>query len=670
MKALAKLVYTGYTNTYHVYTSSEKGLESKGGFIMVNRQEAIFAPLSGKVMQLDQVPDPTFSEKMMGDGLAIEPTDGKVVAPIDGEIVQLFPTKHAIGLRGKSGVEVLIHIGLETVSLNGEGFEAHVKQGDRVKVGDPLVTFDIDFIKEKAASHITPIIITNSDAINIVEKTVETTVVGGESILFQTQTVAEEKAKDTPNKNQMQYSQEAEDIIAAVGGLDNINAATHCVTRLRFALDDEEKVDHEALEDMALVKGSFSTNGQFQVVIGQGTVDKVYTAMVKESGIDEASKDDVKAAGGKKQNFLQQGIKVLADIFIPILPAIVTAGLLMGLNNILANGGIFGEQSIIEMYPQWAGIADMINIIANTAFTFLPALIGWSAVKRFGGNELLGVVLGLIMVHPALLNAWDYGKALEEGGIPVWNLFGFEVDKVGYQGQVLPVLFASWILAKIEIFLKKRVIDSLQLLVVAPIALLVTGFLTFIIIGPITFAIGNGITDGLVAVFDHFAIIGGLVYGAIYAPLVITGMHHTFLAVDLQLIGSTGSTFLWPILALSNIAQGSAAFAMMLVAKDEKLKGLAGTSGISAWLGITEPALFGVNLRFKYPFFAAIIGSAIAGAFITMQHVLANSIGVGGVPGIFSIIPEGWTSFLIGMTIVIVVPFVITYFIAQRKLNK
>ncbi|API94277.1 trehalose permease IIC protein [Virgibacillus sp. 6R] len=465
----------------------------------------------------------------------------------------------------------------------------------------------------------------------------------------------------------MQFAEEAKDIVKAIGGANNIQAATHCVTRLRFALKDEDKVDTQALEDLNIVKGSFTANGQFQVVIGQGTVDKVYQAMIEKTGIREASKEEVKAVSGQKQNALQRGVKVLADIFIPILPAIVTAGLLMGINNILANPGIFGRQAVIEMYPQWAGIADMINIIANTALTFLPALIGWSAMKRFGGSELLGIVLGLILVHPALLNAWEYGAALKEGTVPTWNLFGLEVNKIGYQGQVLPVLFASWLLAKIELFLRKRIWDSIQLLVVAPVALLVTGFLTFIIIGPITFTIGNWITDGLVALFDQYAVIGGFVYGALYAPMVITGMHHTFLAVDLQLIGSTGSTFLWPILALSNIAQGAAAFAIMLAAKDDKLKGLAGTSGISAWLGITEPAMFGVNLRFKYPFIAAIIGSSIAGAFITMQKVLATTVGVGGVPGIFSIIPGNWTSFFIGMAIVIVVPFIITYAIALRK---
>lgn len=641
---------------------------------MKNRREQLYAPLSGKVVTLSNVPDPTFAEKMMGDGIAIEPENGQVVSPVNGEIIQVFPTKHALGIKSETGAEVLIHIGLETVHLNGEGFETHVKQGDQVKVGDPLITFDLPFIKEKASHHVTPIIITNSDEFQIFEETPVTMVTAGESPLFKLTGEKEAEEKETPvskssSAHQGEYSEEAEQIIAAVGGTDNIMAATHCVTRLRFVLADEDKVDQDALESIDLVKGSYTANGQYQVVIGQGTVDRVYAAMVKNSGVEEKSKDEVKAAGGNKQNWLQRGIKVLGDIFIPILPAIVTAGLLMGLDNILANGGIFAEQSVIEMYPQWAGIADMINIIANTAFTFLPALIGWSAVKRFGGNELLGVVLGLIMVHPDLLNAWAYGDALKEGSVPVWDILGLEIDKIGYQGQVLPVLFASWLLAKIEVFLKKRVPDSLQLLVVAPIALLVTGFLTFLIIGPVTFTIGNWITDGLVSVFDSFAVIGGFVYGAIYAPLVITGMHHTFLAVDLQLIGSIGATFLWPILALSNIAQGSAAFAMMFVAKDERLKGLAGTSGISAWLGITEPALFGVNLRYRYPFVAAMIGSAIAGGYITMRKVMASSVGVGGVPGIFSIIPDGWLSFIIGIVIVMIVPFVITFIIAKRKLT-
>ncbi|MEC1688642.1 PTS system trehalose-specific EIIBC component [Bacillus sp. FSL R5-0560] len=466
-----------------------------------------------------------------------------------------------------------------------------------------------------------------------------------------------------------ELNRSARQIVEAVGGAENIAAATHCVTRLRFALIDESKVDQEALDQIDVVKGSFSTNGQFQVVIGQGTVNKVYAELVEETGIGESTKDDVKKASEKNMNPLQRAVKTLADIFIPILPAIVTAGLLMGINNILTAQGIFfNTKSIVQVYPQWADLANMINLIAGTAFTFLPALIGWSAVKRFGGNPLLGIVLGVMLVHPDLLNAWGYGAAEQSGEIPVWNLFGLEVQKVGYQGQVLPILLASYLLAKIELFLTKRTPEGIQLLVVAPITLLVTGFASFIIIGPVTFAIGNVLTSGLISVFGSFAALGGLLYGGLYSALVITGMHHTFLAVDLQLIGSKlGGTFLWPMLALSNIAQGSAALAMMFIVKDEKQKGLSLTSGISAYLGITEPAIFGVNLRYRFPFIIAMISSGLAGMYISSQGVLASSVGVGGVPGIFSIMSQYWGAFAIGMAIVLIVPFAGTYAYARLK---
>jgi trehalose PTS system EIIBC or EIIBCA component len=460
--------------------------------------------------------------------------------------------------------------------------------------------------------------------------------------------------------------QSVEQIVEAVGGKENIGAATHCVTRLRFALKDEGKVDKEKLENIDIVKGSFSANGQFQVVIGQGLVDKVYDEMVELTGINRATKQEIKDAAAEKLNPLQRAIKTLSDIFIPILPAIVTAGLLMGINNILTAKGIFfDDKAVVDLYTNFADFASMINLIANTAFVFLPGLIGWSAVNRFGGSPLLGIVLGLMLVHPDLLNAWGYGAAEK---IDTWNLFGLEIEKVGYQGQVLPVLVASYVLARIELFLKKRIPDSFQLLLVAPIALLVTGFLSFIVIGPVTFTIGKWITDGVVAIFDAVPALGGLIYGGLYAPLVITGMHHTFLAVDLQLIGTIGGTFLWPMVALSNIAQGSAAFAMMFVNRNnDKLKGLAFTSSISAWLGITEPAMFGVNLRYKYPFISAIIGSAIAGIFITINGVKAPSIGVGGLPAFFSIFTENWGAFFIGMGIVLVVPFVLTLMLAKFR---
>jgi trehalose PTS system EIIBC or EIIBCA component len=458
------------------------------------------------------------------------------------------------------------------------------------------------------------------------------------------------------------------EIIEAIGGKENINTATHCVTRLRLVLNDESLVDKDRLEDIDLVRGSFSTNGQFQIVIGQGVVDKAYKILAEETGVESASKQDVKNAAEQKMNPLQRAIKTLADIFIPILPAIVTAGLLMGINNILTQPGIFMDESVVEAFPQWADLASIINLIANTAFVFLPGLIGWSAANKFGGSPLFGMVLGLMLVHPDLLNAWGYGATDE---VPTWNILGLTVEKVGYQGQVLPVLVASYVLAKIEVWLRKRIPDAFQLLTVAPISLLVTGFLAFIVIGPITFTIGGWITDGVTSIFDAVPALGGLIYGGLYAPLVITGMHHTFLAVDLQLIGSIGGTFLWPMVALSNIAQGSAAFAMMIVEKNnDKVKGLAVSSGVSAYLGVTEPAMFGVNLRYKYPFIAAIIGSAIAGIVITIANVIAPSIGVGGIPAFFSIPANLWGAFFIGMGITIVVPFVLTLLFSKFQKKK
>jgi PTS system trehalose-specific IIC component len=454
---------------------------------------------------------------------------------------------------------------------------------------------------------------------------------------------------------------QVEDIIKAVGGKDNIEASTHCVTRLRFALYDDKLVDKDALEQNDLVKGQFSSQGQYQVVIGPGLVDKVYDEMISITGGSRASKDDVKNAASKKQNPIQRAIKTLADIFIPILPAIVTAGLLLGINNILTGKGIFFEgMALVQVYPQWTDFAAIINTIASTAFTFLPALIGWSAVVRFGGSPLLGIVLGLILVHPDLLSAYGYADAVTKGTVPVWNLFGWEVNKIGYQGQVLPVLVSAYVLAHIEKFLNKKIADSFKLLLVAPITLLITGFLAFTVIGPVTFMIGNAITSGLVYVFDLAPAVGGLIYGGLYSLLVITGMHHTFLAVDVQLIGTQGGTFLWPMLALSNIAQGAGALAMMLVLKEQKGKGLALTSSVSAFLGVTEPAIFGVNIRYKYPFVFAMIGSGIAGILLTVNHVMASSIGVGGIPGFLSIFPNNWGVFFIGMAIVLIVPFVLT----------
>ncbi|MEW4370087.1 PTS system trehalose-specific EIIBC component [Paenibacillus kandeliae] len=465
--------------------------------------------------------------------------------------------------------------------------------------------------------------------------------------------------------------EDVEKIVAAIGGKENIEVATHCVTRLRFSLLDESKIDKQALDDNELAKGYFSTQGQFQVIIGPGIVDKAYEQLIAITGGQRASKEDVKAAAIKHKSPIQQFIKTLSDIFIPLLPALVTAGLLLGINNLLTGSDIFFKgQSLVEVYPQWADFAAIVNTIASTAFTFLPALVGWSAATRFGGSPLLGVVLGLILVNPSLLSAYDYAAAYNEGTVPTWNLFGLHINAVGYQGQVLPMLVAAYVLVTIEKWLNRTVPDSFKLLVVAPVALLVTGFLAFVVIGPVTFTLGNWLTAGVVWVFSTVPWLGGLLYGGLYAPLVITGMHHTFLAVDLQLINSTGGTFLWPMLALSNIAQGAAALAMMFVIRTQKMKSLSATTSITAFLGVTEPAVFGVNVRFKYPLFMGMLGSAIGGILLTMNNVRAFAVGVGGLPGFLAINVGNWGIFFIGMAICLVIPFVGTLIwgkLATRK---
>ncbi|MCG1010621.1 PTS system trehalose-specific EIIBC component [Salinicoccus sp. ID82-1] len=455
-------------------------------------------------------------------------------------------------------------------------------------------------------------------------------------------------------------------IIEAVGGKENINAATHCVTRLRLALEDDSKVDKEKLDAIDLVKGSFAANNQFQVVIGQGTVNDAFKIFEEETGKGGGTKDEVKAAAAQKMNPLQRFIKMLGDIFIPILPAIVTAGLLLGINNLLTVQGLFWENdSIITRFPGIEGIASMINFIAVAPFIFLPVLIGWSAMKVFGGNPLLGIALGLALCHPDL--ASQYGLFDAEAGelaeIPTWNFFGLQIEQLNYQGQVLPVLVATWLLAKVEHFLNQRVHDMFKLLLVAPIALLVVGILTYTLIGPVTLFLSTIISDSIVWLFETVGVLGGAVYGLFYAPLVVTGLHHMFLAVDLQLIGTTGSTYLWPILAISNIAQGSAAFGAWVIYRQQKKKkeeGLAMTSGISGWLGVTEPAMFGVNLPLKYPFIAAVITTAIVGGIFGINGLTAASVGVGGVPGVISITEGFWLLFTIGMLIAIIVPFVLT----------
>ena len=453
------------------------------------------------------------------------------------------------------------------------------------------------------------------------------------------------------------YKEISKSILSHIGGKENVISAAHCATRLRLVLNDDKKVNVKEIEAMPAVKGSFNTSGQFQIILGSGVVDEVYKEFIKLANIKEGSKEELKKEADKKLNPLQRLLKSLADVFVPILPILVAAGLLMGINNILISQGLFIEgQSIVEAYPQFKDLAELINTFANTGFAFLPIFLGFSAAKAFGGNPYLGACIGALMIHSDLLNGYSYGAAVVEGTVPVWNIFGLTIAKVGYQGTVLPVLAAAFVLAKVEKALHKVIPSVLNNLLTPLFTVFITGILTFVVIGPIMRVVGDGITTGLLWLINTLGPVGGAIFGFLYAPIVITGMHHSFVAIETQL--------------LADIAQGAAALAVILILrKDAKMKGIASASGISALLGITEPAIFGVNLKLRYPFFGAMIGSAMGSGYVMLTKVLAISPGAAGLPGVISIRPTSIVNYVIAMIISIVVAVVSTIVIA-RFMNK
>ncbi|ABN74403.1 sucrose-specific PTS transporter subunit IIBC [Actinobacillus pleuropneumoniae] len=462
----------------------------------------------------------------------------------------------------------------------------------------------------------------------------------------------------------MNFPKIAEQAIEKLGGKSNITTLAHCATRLRLTLADESKVDKQAIENIEGVKGQFSTSGQYQIIFGSGTVNKVHAEMQKQMGIGDMSTSEVAAAGAANQPLLQRLVKGLADIFVPIIPAIVAGGLLMGIHSMLTSVGFFWEgESVASKYPQFADLIDFINTIANAPFVFLPVLLGFSATRKFGGNPFLGAALGMLLVHPALADGWNYAKTLMEGNIKYWNVLGFEIEKVGYQGTVIPTIVSAWVLATLEKGFRKFVPSYLDNLVTPMMSLFIAGVLAFTVIGPFGREAGSAISAGLTWLYDSLGFIGGAIFGTFYAPIVITGMHQTFIAVETQLLAemaNTGGTFIFPIAAMSNIAQGAACLGVAFAMKDAKVRGLAVPSGISALLGITEPAMFGVNLRYRQAFVAAMVGSGLASAFIAFFNVKAIALGAAGFLGVPSIKPDSLAMYSVGMAISFIVAFSIS----------
>lgn len=459
----------------------------------------------------------------------------------------------------------------------------------------------------------------------------------------------------------MDYAKTASLVIKYVGGKDNIKSVTHCATRLRFQLRDNGLRNEEAISDLEGVKGVFLTQSQFQIIFGSGIVNMVCDEVQKQLGTLE-EKPEEKEEG--KGNVVQRFIKMLSDIFVPIIPAIVAGGLLMGLNNLLTSPLINGR-SIIALYPMWQGLASAINTFANAPFTFLPVLIGFSATRKFGGNAFLGAAMGMIMVHPDLLNAYQIGLAQP----PVWDIFGFQIAAIGYQGTVLPVLAVSWILANIEKRLRKVTPSWLDNLTTPLLSILVTSFLTFIFVGPVLREAGNLLAAGVTWLYNTLGPVGGALFGFAYAPITMTGMHHSFIAIETQLLADsahTGGSFIFSTASMNNVAQGAAVLAVLLMTKNDKMKSICSASGISALLGITEPAMFGVTLKLKYPFYAAMAGSAAGSAYLAATKTLAQALGAAGLPGFISMKPDHYMNFAIGIILSMGVSFALTMVFWKR----
>lgn len=464
----------------------------------------------------------------------------------------------------------------------------------------------------------------------------------------------------------MDYAKIASQVIENVGGKANIKSVQHCATRLRLQLRNNDLRNEDAVSDIEGVKGVFLTQSQFQIIFGSGLVNLVCDEVQKQLGMLTAAPAEDDEKEEKKGNPLQRLVKLLSDIFVPIIPAIVAGGLLMGLNNILT-AAMFDGKSVIDLYPQWKGLATAINMFASAPFTFLPVLIGFSATKKFGGNPYLGAAMGMIMVHPDLLSAYSIGIAKA----PVWNIFGFKIAAIGYQGTVLPVLAVAFILATIEKKLHKVTPTWLDNLTTPLISIMVTSFLTFIFVGPVLREAGNLLADGITWVYNTLGFIGGGLFGLVYAPICLTGMHHSFIAIETQLIAAkatTGGSFIFTTASMNNVAQGAAVIAVLFLTKNEKMKSICSASGVSALLGITEPGMFGVTLKLKYPFYAAIIGSAVGNAYCAATKVLAQALGAAGLPGFLSMLPKDYLNFAIGLILSMAVSAVLTV-VFWKKFN-
>ena len=469
------------------------------------------------------------------------------------------------------------------------------------------------------------------------------------------------------------FEQEAKDLLVAIGGKENVTAVTHCATRMRFVLGDDKKADVKTIEAIPAVKGTFTNAGQFQVII-VNDVPIFYNDFTAVSGIEGVSKEAAKSAAKSNQNPVQRVMTTLAEIFTPIIPALIVGGLILGFRNVLegVHWSMLDGKTITEVSQFWSGVNHFLWLPGEAIFQFLPVGITWSVSRKMGTSQILGIVLGICLVSPQLLNAYSVAStpASEIAKNWVWDFGFFTVNRIGYQAQVIPALLAGLSLSYLEIFWRKHVPEVVSMIFVPFLSLIPALILAHTVLGPIGWTIGQALSTVVLAgLTGPVKWLFGAVFGALYAPFVITGLHHMTNAIDTQLIADAGGTALWPMIALSNIAQGSAVFAYYIMHRhDEREAQISLPATISAYLGVTEPALFGVNVKYIYPFVAGMIGSSIAGLLSVTFNVTAASIGIGGLPGILSIQPKYMIPFAAIMLVAIIVPMVLTFFFRKAGL--
>ena len=601
----------------------------------------ISSPINGKLIPLNEINDPVFASGAMGRGIAVKDPEGKVYSPFDGEITVFFPTKHAIGLKSNDGIELLIHVGMDTVKLNGEGFTAKAEAGDKVKRGQLLLEFDSNVIKKAGFETTTPVVVTNhadfgditfelkNQSITVPAPAADSG--GGGAV--------EKDADDSQYDGLPDEERVAKLIMKYVGGPDNVRTAEHCATRLRLIVNDKSKIQEKKVENIEGVKGQFFAAQQYQIICGTGFVDKVTDEFIK-------LKPALAGGGGKEAAYAEMSLvqkisRTLGDVFVPIIPVLVATGLFMGLRGAMLSLGSEWDPTFLLM----------TQVLTDTAFAFLPALVCWSTMNKFGGTAVIGIVLGLMLVFPGLPNAYAVGGAAAEiaekgltwveayalpefaGKTPIPLDLGFvTIPLVGYQGSVLPALVLGIFAAKFQAFLKTFIPDMIDLIVTPFLTLVTSMALGFLVVGPVMHGIEQ-IVFGAVQNFLTIPVVGGLIIGGLQQVIVVFGVHHVFSALEIYLLSTQGSDPFNAIITCATIAQGGAALAVSLKTHDPKKRALYISSTVPAFLGITEPAIFGINLRLLKPLIYGCVGGAVGGALSSFMGLAGTGMGITVLPG-------------------------------------